>query len=361
LAGSFAEGLSVETVPVGHPGNAGKLSGAGAGGYGPDRVCGAVAYEYRIGKHEVTAGQYTEFLNKVGGVDTYGLYNPAMSDTSSGSGITQSGGGTAGNPCTYSVAEAFVDRPVNFVSWGDAARFANWMRNGQPTGLQGLSTTEDGAYLLNGATTDVPLLSVKRKANWRWAITSEDEWYKAAYHKNDGVTGNYWDYPTGTNSMPGRNMTEATSPGNNANYYGSPFPIDSPYYTTSAGEFQLSDSAYGTFDQGGHVWEWNEAVLYGNCRGLRGGSFGYFGEHLRASYRDQGYGPTYEEDGYSGFRVVAIPGPGDLDGDSDGHRQTASGLWGPGSVLLGNGGTLTLIGGSTIEAPISGTGDIVFG
>ncbi len=33
---------SLEMVTVGNPGNAGELSGAGAGGYGPDGICGAV-------------------------------------------------------------------------------------------------------------------------------------------------------------------------------------------------------------------------------------------------------------------------------------------------------------------------------
>ena len=33
-------------------------------------------------------------------------------------------------------------------------------------------------------------------------LPSEDEWYKAAYHKNDGVTANYWDYATGSNTIP---------------------------------------------------------------------------------------------------------------------------------------------------------------
>ncbi len=38
--------------------------------------------------------------------------------------------------------------PVNFVSFWDGLRFANWLHNGQPTGAQGNSTTEDGAYTL---------------------------------------------------------------------------------------------------------------------------------------------------------------------------------------------------------------------
>jgi sulfatase modifying factor 1 len=304
LASAASAAVNIETVPVGNPGNTGELSGSGAGGYGIDRICGAVAYTYNIGKYEVAAGQYKEFLNAVGGVDTYSLYNTAMSNTSLGSGIARSGGGTVGDPYIYTVDANFVNRPVNHVSWGDSARFANWLHNGQPTGAQGLSTTEDGAYYLNGATSNAQLIAVSREADWKWAVTSEDEWYKAAYHKNDGVTGNYWDYPTGSNTAPGRDMADAS--GNNANIYGTPYPIDSGKYTTVAGEFQNSDSPYGTFDQGGNVWEWNEAIN-GSFRGLRGGSFYDFDLYLRAANRDRSY-PS-DESGGIGFRVSEVPEP----------------------------------------------------
>jgi sulfatase modifying factor 1 len=297
--------VNIETVPVGNPGNTGELSGDGAGGYGEDRICGSVAYTYNIGKYEVTAGQYTEFLNAVAKTDTYGLYNSEMWSDSYGCKIERSG--SSGN-YSYSVAGDYANRPVNYVSWGDSARFANWLHNNQPTGAQGLSTTEDGAYYLNGATTNAALLAVNRKSNWKWAITSEDEWYKAAYHKNDGVTGNYWNYPTSGNATPGRDMGDTS--GNNANYYGSPYPIDSPYYTTVAGEFQNSDSPYGTFDQGGNVWEWNETALQGSYRGMRGGSFDYDGYTLLASRRFVS-SPPFE---YStiGFRIAQVPEPATL-------------------------------------------------
>jgi hypothetical protein len=38
--------------------------------------------------------------------------------------------------------------PVNYVSFYDALRFANWLHNGQPTGAQGNATTEGGAYTI---------------------------------------------------------------------------------------------------------------------------------------------------------------------------------------------------------------------
>jgi hypothetical protein len=71
-----------------------------------------------------------------------------MSRTDYGSGIAQGGGGTVGNPYTYTVDANFVNRPVNHVNFWDACRFANWLHNGQPTGIQGVGTTEDGAYTL---------------------------------------------------------------------------------------------------------------------------------------------------------------------------------------------------------------------
>ncbi len=159
----------IDTVTVGNPGNAGENSGESEpGGYGPDRVCGAVDYVYRIGKFEVAAGQYTEFLNAVAVTDTYGLYHPWMDSNPYGCQITQNGedggyaydfsGGTTEAP--GSTAADWADRPVNYVSWGDAARFCNWLHNGQPTGAQDLTTTEDGSYYLNGAMSNAALLGV---------------------------------------------------------------------------------------------------------------------------------------------------------------------------------------------------------
>jgi len=302
--------VNIETVPVGNPGNAGELSGAGAGGSSDDRICGAVGYSYNIGKYEVTAGQYTAFLNAVAATDTHQLYNPYMASSPYGCQIQQIG---SPGSYTYSVAPDYADRPVNLVSWGDAARFANWLHNGQPTGAESLATTEDGAYYLNGATTDSALIAVSRETDWKWAITSEDEWYKAAYHKNDGVTGNYFDYPTSSDGMPSNSLGDPTDPGNNATFYTTGYTIGSPYYRTEAGAHENSASPYGTFDQGGNVYEWNESVRVGKYRGLRGGSFYDFtlsGADLHANWRR--FNSPTTEFAYFGFRVVQVPEPAGL-------------------------------------------------
>jgi formylglycine-generating enzyme required for sulfatase activity len=310
----------IETVTVANPGNAPdtRFSTLGYGG---------VDYEYVIGSYEMTAGQYCEFLNSVADTDTYALYNPEMWSNPYGCKIERSG--TPGS-YTYSVAVDWASRPVNYVSWGDAARFANWLHNGQPTGLQGLSTTEDGSYFLNGVVGDAALLAIAREPDATWVIPSEDEWYKAAYHKNDpgAAGGNYWSYPTSSSSVPryvnnsgdlsgtGTPFAEGgTDPGNYATLDGDVDNDDNipgigpPYYRTVVGEWENSGSPYGTFDQGGNVWEWSEAVI-GASRGLRGGSFSSAQLNLHAAARSN-TNPSGEYYSF-GFRVALVPEPATL-------------------------------------------------
>jgi formylglycine-generating enzyme required for sulfatase activity len=111
-------------------------------------------------------------------------------------------------------------------------------------------------------------------------------------------------------------MTEATNPGNNANYgdYIPPYPIDSGKFTTLVGEFQLSAGPYGTFDQDGNVFEWNEAIIDGSyyvfSRGARGGWYGDISLGLSAAYRYDDL-PTAQVSAI-GFRMVNVPEPGSI-------------------------------------------------
>ena len=187
-----------------------------------------------------------------------------------------------------------------------AARLCNWLHNGQPTGAQGPGTTEDGSYILNGAMSDAELMAIVRKPGAACVIPSEDEWYKAAYHKNDGATGNYFDYPTGSDSVPSNHLGDPCPDlGNNATFYDGSYTIGAPYYRTEVGAHDNSESPYGTFDQGGNVWEWNETMIYGSIRGLRGGSFDFRGNGLHAATSGNN-DPSYESF-WLGLRVAKVP------------------------------------------------------
>jgi formylglycine-generating enzyme required for sulfatase activity len=298
--GSWNGTASLETVPVGNPGNAADPA--------TGSIYGSVGYSYNIGKYEVTAGQYTAFLNAVAGTDAYGLYNAHMWSVSDGCQIERyAGSGTVGDPYQYRVASDYANRPVNCVSFWDACRFANWLNNGQG----GAGTTENGAYTL---TTDgITNNTITRNSGATWAVTSEDEWYKAAYFDPNlgGGAGGYWHFPTAGNNVPGNDVADVS--GNNANYYiqGTAYPVENHHFITAIGEFQNSDSPLGTFDQGGNLWEWNEAVFQ-NLRGYRGGAFNWGGSiTLNSSFR------TSQSASYEywdlGFRVVQlVPEPASL-------------------------------------------------
>jgi len=312
-----APAVDMEAVAVDNPCNSGELSSPNSvGAYEPlpDRVCGAVDYVYKIGKYEVTNAQYCEFLKTVAASDPHGLYDPNMAITNEeGCGITRSG---SEGSYTYNIMPGRANKPVKWVSFWDACRFANWLHNGQGSG-----STEMGAYTLTSE--GIANNTVTRSVGWKWAVTSEDEWYKAAYHKNDGVTGNYWDYPTGSDTPPTAEAPPGTDMLNgSANYDGGWGDIEE----TNVGAYTAkpSSSPYGTFDQGGNAWEWNESALNWegySLRGVRGGeASSNVGEGapgisaLHAMFR----GLTPANEGYNdvGLRVVENPepiNPGDAD------------------------------------------------
>ncbi len=300
LLATAAQAVTIDMVSVGNLNNAPDTRYDATGH-------GDVNHAYNIGKYEVTAGQYRDFLNAVdpSGTNILGLYNTEMNSDRYGCQITWNGSDYDFSGAPSGTASNWENRPVNYVSFWDAARFANWLHNGQGGG-----DTESGAYTL---TIDgIANNTVVRNAGARFFIPTEDEWYKAAYHdKNAGLAATYFNYPTSNDSKPGRDMSEATNPGNNANYYDRGFTLDSPYYRTEVGEFELSDSPYGTFDQGGNVWEWAETVIDGSYRDLRGGYYHIGGSNqLHAYYLAIG---DPAKDSFSlGFRVASVPEPGSI-------------------------------------------------
>ncbi len=311
VAGPASAQVTFEWATVGNPCNAADpfISGSIPG-------IGSVANAYRIAKNEVTNGQYAEFLGAVASTDTNALYNELM-DTDPRGGITQSG---VSGSFTYAVKTDMGDKPVIWVSFFDAMRFVNWLDNGQPSGVQDASTTEDGVYAISDG------VSETRAGDAQFFIPTENEWYKAAYHQpsaSGGDADDYWLYPTASNSVPTVATANATgdisNPGTNvANYdRGADWNSQDGNVTTVGSAGPNSESFYGTSDQGGNVWEWYETLVSASSRGLRGGSWLDDESGLRSSFQ-RSFGPT-GEDGDVGFRVASsfIPRPGDLDDDDD--------------------------------------------
>ena len=296
---------NLEFVSVGDPGNAADTTGYGA-----------VAYPYRMGKFDVTAAIYAQFLNAVASQsDPFGLYNPNMAGGpgSAACGITRTGspGYYSYNTTSSGYAVNNGNFPVNYVSWGDAARFANWLTNGQPTNTtEGVGTTETGSYTLNGAMDDSNLMTVIRNPGARYVIPTEDEWYKAAYYDPNKPGGaGYWAYPTRSDTAPS-NVLDPNGT-NNANFYNRGF-TDPTNRLTVVGAFGGSPGQYGTYDMGGDLYQWNDANIWNQYssvwdRGIRGGSFYTVSDGQVASGRGYTY-PTYEGT-IVGFRVAEVPEP----------------------------------------------------
>lgn len=293
LTDSVNATVTIDWVTVGDIGNA-----ADSTGYG------SVAYEYQISKYEVTNAQYAEFLNAVAATDTNGLYNSSMgSDPRSG--IIRSG---VSGSYTYSLKADMGDKPVNYVGFSDALRFSNWMHNGQGGG-----STESGAYDMTQSASTV--IHGGSASVW---IPTENEWYKAAYYQPVGAGGpsdSYWLYPTGSDTVPTIATAGTTgiigNPGANvANYdYGADWNAVDGNVTTVGSAGSLSASFWGTFDQGGNVYEWNEKDVVPGFRGSRGSSFLGEESYLRASFSGSAH-PTTEWRSM-GFRLAssAVPEP----------------------------------------------------
>jgi sulfatase modifying factor 1 len=291
-----ADQITYQMVTVGDPGNANDTGGSGIG---------RVDYSYQIGKYDVTIGQYTTFLNAVDptGTSTNGIFDVQTT------GIGFNSGAADGSKF---ILFGSPNLPATKISWFSAARFANWMTNGQGNG-----STETGAYTLNGATSG-DVVAANPGAAFR--LPTENEWYKAAYYSpnygGSGVPG-YYKYATQSDSPPGNTVGGGA---NQANYYNGVYSVtqsnvfdSNQVYLTDVGAFSNSPSFYGTFDQSGNVYQWHDLDgTAGTYRGLRGGTWNDVGGNtLTSSTYLNAYSPEYR--GYDvGFRLaspVASPVP----------------------------------------------------
>lgn len=338
--------VTLDWVTVGNPGNApdtlvmnkpnGTLPGDGTSGYG------SVDYEFRISKHHLTNTQYVSFLNTVDPAGTNSLlYIPNMTNLvisnvsypAYSGGIDRNLAATAGS--RYSVKAGQGNFPVVHLNWSRAARFVNWLANGQ-----GPSGTESGVYDMSVFENNSFATPPPRAENAQFFIPSENEFYKAAYYdptKNAGA-GGYWQYGTRSDSVPASvappgtsnsaNVGEGTtgsSGGTSASIMattGAAFDRD-VIYLTDVGAYTAAMSYYGLSDVDGQIYDWTEATrpnINNPSQMLpvyRGGSWQFNDLASGAAFRNAGNGAGVNigQFQYWGLRVgtvAVVPEPSSL-------------------------------------------------
>jgi sulfatase modifying factor 1 len=307
ISASVYGNLIIDTVSIGDANNASD----------PTTGRGSVSYNYQIGTYQVTNAQYAAFLNAVdpNGANNLSLFTPLMSSNARG-GILYDA--TAASGTRYSTKANMGNKPVNYISFWRAARFTNWLSNGQGNG-----DTETGVYNLGGVISPNNA-SVTRDLTYGygtqatvWALPSEDEWYKAAFFDaslNDG-SGGYWLYPTRSNSVPSQAFADAngniSNTGSNVVNYGQAANwngVTGGNLTTVGSAGPGSESYYGTSDQGGNTFEWTEDIFFHDeDRGMRGATYrtSWFDGILLAANRSFHGNPAFGGDAH-GFRVVGL-------------------------------------------------------
>jgi len=262
-----------------------------------------------------------EFLNAVDpdGTNPDSIYNSGMGSDARG-GITNTGT-TSGS--RYAFKTNMGDKPVNFVSWFDAARVANWLQAGGTTygsTASGSAAINSGAYTLSSGTSgNAPA----KNGGAQYWVPTENEWYKAAHYKGSGTNAGYWQYATRvTGTAPtavgattvGTGTSGGVSPvisGNFANH-----SIEADWNGQNGNVTTVGSNGgpgvYDAFDMSGNLREWNDLDgTAGSTRGRRGGDWSNPAFNLSSSSRAGTSSPS-NENNFGGFRLaspVAVPEP----------------------------------------------------
>ncbi|GJQ29489.1 MAG: hypothetical protein HBSAPP03_13730 [Phycisphaerae bacterium] len=264
----------IDFVTITHPGNA---AWAGNGTPG-DRAVGrgAVGYEYRIGRYEVTTAQWVEFFNAA--YDRADAPLPHLFPPNFWGAV----GATPNNPGRqrWTVPAGNEMLPVGNISWRMAAMYCNWLHNDKSL---------DRAAFLNGAY-DVSTFGyvggsavftdqLTRHTDARFWIPSWDEWLKAAHYdpykvNGDGTTGGWWTQPNGTNTPlwygpPGvrvgvvnnQPVPDPNGPFAQANAGWHPGQFPGTPFSIPLGAYPGIASPFGLLDVAGATTEWTEGVI----------------------------------------------------------------------------------------------------
>ena len=278
--------------------------------------CGAVLYNFSISEYAITAEEYSVFLNAVARQrDPHTLYHSEMTYDVTVASMVRSG--REGN-YHYAPIKGREALPITYITIYDAARFCNWLENGQPTGDE--KATETGSYTLTGDQ-NAPLV---RNEGAKYCIPNENEWYKAAYY--DGAKREYYAFPNRSNWSPHSALLCQEPSHNEANYGGATIKSSGEgdeegnfLQITNVGFYKTSMSPYGAFDMGGNVAEWTESPdveqegsEHSHFYDVRGGSwkspYNYYGKVNELESSTHNSVSAYQASNTLGFRIVKVTG-----------------------------------------------------
>ena len=174
---------------------------------------GGVGYPFRIAETELTTAQYVTFLNTV---DRLGRNPHHLWDIAQSSRVWPKYGSINKNMRAprgqryYVSSPAWANKPYNQGDFSRGARLANSIQNGKILSKRTrVITTSTGARLARttytvrlSTTTETGMYTMRNRKATRnltsgFAVSSQDEWIKAAYFDpKGGGKFSYWDYPT---------------------------------------------------------------------------------------------------------------------------------------------------------------------
>jgi hypothetical protein len=323
----------IDLVTIGSAGNAPWM---GDGGPASNLVPGhgSVAYEYRIGKYEVTSAQWVEFFNAAYDRPANDRLPHLIPPTFWG-GISTTPTVPGGQRWTTTPQSAML--PTGNIDWRMAAMYCNWLHNDKRT---------DRAAFLNGAY-DVSTFGyfgniftdqATHHPDARYWIPTLDEHLKAAHYdpaklNSDGTRGGWWRYnnssdtphaygPPGVrvgrdqfrNPIPDPNGPLATANGvwSDIGFPNGPNPFSIPL-----GAYPTVQSPWGLLDLAGATTEWTEGIFtstIGEKYRLFEGSYWRQAPPLQHSLDDLGWpGGEFPSIPFHdfGFRIASsVPSPG---------------------------------------------------
>jgi formylglycine-generating enzyme required for sulfatase activity len=266
--GTGANTFQIDFVTIGSPGNPPDTT---------DRPVtdGAVPYRYRIGKYEVSE----QMIDKANAESA-----------------------AAGIPLNITHDGRGANMPATSISWFEAARFMNWLNTSIGSAPAYKFDSAGNFQLWEPMDMGYDSTNLYRNKLARYFLPTLWEWHKAAYY--DPVANTYYDYPTGSDSVPdgidfmGDMIFDAVFDD------GADNPAPNNVFTVGL------SSPFGTVGQGGNVFEWEETSAdrvnneVGEGRGLRGGSWTGEQSLLLAANRN-GLSPAAESN-LIGIRVASV-------------------------------------------------------